>query len=58
MVTKEVPDYALVVGNPAKQTGWMSEYGHKLQFNKEGIATCIESGEKYQLKDKTVIKLK
>ena len=58
VVTKEVPDYALVVGNPAKQTGWMSEYGHKLQFNKDGFATCSESGEKYQLKDKTVIKLK
>lgn len=58
VVTKEVPDYALVVGNPAKQTGWMSEYGRKLQFNKDGFATCSESGEKYQLKDKTVIKLK
>lgn len=58
VVTKEVPDYALVVGNPAKQTGWMSEYGHKLQFNKDGFATCSESGEKYQIKDKTVIKLK
>jgi UDP-2-acetamido-3-amino-2,3-dideoxy-glucuronate N-acetyltransferase len=51
VVTKHVPDYALVVGNPAKQTGWMSEYGHKLNFNKEGNATCPESGEKYFLKE-------
>lgn len=49
VVTREVPDYALVVGNPAKQTGWMSEYGHKLIFDKEGIAECIESKEKYRL---------
>lgn len=49
VVTKEVPDYALVVGNPGKQTGWMSEYGHKLIFDKEGIAECIESKEKYRL---------
>jgi UDP-2-acetamido-3-amino-2,3-dideoxy-glucuronate N-acetyltransferase len=49
VVTKNVPDYALVMGNPAKQTGWMSEYGHKLKFDKEGIAICEESKEKYQL---------
>ena len=49
VVTKEVPDYALVVGNPAKQAGWMSEYGHKLIFDGDGIAQCIESGEKYRL---------
>jgi UDP-2-acetamido-3-amino-2,3-dideoxy-glucuronate N-acetyltransferase len=49
VVTKSVPDYALVIGNPAKQTGWMSEYGHKLIFNKDGIATCPESQEKYKL---------
>jgi len=42
VVTKSVPDYALVIGNPARQTGWMSEYGHKLQFNKEGKAICSE----------------
>jgi UDP-2-acetamido-3-amino-2,3-dideoxy-glucuronate N-acetyltransferase len=49
VVTKSVPDYALVVGNPARQTGWMSEYGQKLEFNAEGLATCPESGQKYQL---------
>src|SRR5580658_5828293 len=47
VVTKHVPAYALVVGNPAKQTGWMSEYGHKLRFDKNNEATCPESGEKY-----------
>jgi UDP-2-acetamido-3-amino-2,3-dideoxy-glucuronate N-acetyltransferase len=57
VVTKNVPDYALVIGNPARQTGWMSEYGHKLKFNAEGIAVCPESGEKYQLKDNSVTKL-
>ncbi len=49
VVTKHVPDYALVVGNPAKQTGWMSEYGHKLNFNETGMASCPESGEIYRL---------
>lgn len=57
VVTKHVPDYALVVGNPAKQTGWMSEYGHKLSFDKSGLATCPESGEKYSLKNGSVSKL-
>ena len=56
MVTKNVPDYALVIGNPAKQTGWMSEYGHKLNFDKSGEAVCDESGEKYILKDGKVSK--
>ena len=51
VVTKNVPDYALVMGNPAKQTGWMSEYGHKLSFDKNGEARCAESHEKYILKD-------
>jgi UDP-2-acetamido-3-amino-2,3-dideoxy-glucuronate N-acetyltransferase len=49
VVTKDVPDYALVVGNPARQTGWMSEYGHKLKFDQKGEATCPESGERYRL---------
>lgn len=49
VVTKSVPDYALVIGNPARQAGWMSEYGHKLNFDKEGYATCEESREKYKL---------
>ena len=52
VVTKDIKPYALVVGNPGKQIGWMSEYGHRLQFNKEGKATCEESGEKYILEDK------
>jgi UDP-2-acetamido-3-amino-2,3-dideoxy-glucuronate N-acetyltransferase len=56
VVTKEILDYALVVGNPSKQIGWMSEYGHRLEFNEEGIATCPESNEKYELKDGKVTK--
>lgn len=57
VVTKEVPAYALVVGNPAKQVGWMSEYGHRLHFNEEGMAVCEESGEKYELNANKVRKL-
>ena len=57
VVTKDVPDYALVIGNPARQTGWMSEFGHKLKFNNEGIAICDESGERYKLENKKVIKV-
>lgn len=57
VVTKHVPDYALVVGNPAKQIGWMSEYGHRLEFDKAGFAFCEESKEKYQLKDGKVSKV-
>lgn len=57
VVTKEVAPYALVVGNPAKQTGWMSEYGHRLNFNENGMATCPESKEKYVLKNNKVVKL-
>src|SRR5688572_3338187 len=51
VVTKEVPDYALVVGNPARQTGWMSEFGHKLTFGTKHEATCPESGQVYIIKD-------
>ena len=51
VVTKTVPAYALVVGNPARQTGWMSEYGHKLHFNEAGEATCPESGQHYRLEN-------
>jgi len=58
VVTKEISDFALVIGNPARQTGWMSEYGHKLSFNQEGIAICEESKEKYQLKNNIVTKIK
>ena len=57
VVTKTVPAYALVVGNPAKHIGWMSEFGHRLNFDEEGIAICLESKEKYQLKDGQVRKL-
>jgi UDP-2-acetamido-3-amino-2,3-dideoxy-glucuronate N-acetyltransferase len=57
VVTKEVPDYALVIGNPARQTAWMSEFGHKLDFNSEGIAVCPESHEKYSLINQQVKKL-
>ncbi|PLW94766.1 MAG: N-acetyltransferase [Marinilabiliales bacterium] len=57
VVTKEVAPYALVIGNPAKQTGWMSEYGHKLEFNKNGIAICPESKEKYKLTNGSVSKM-
>ncbi|CAG0985549.1 UDP-2-acetamido-3-amino-2,3-dideoxy-glucuronate N-acetyltransferase [Flavobacteriales bacterium] len=56
VVTKTVPAYALVVGNPAKQIGWMSEYGHRLQFGTNGLATCPESGEQYLLNSNTVTK--
>jgi len=49
VVTKDVASYALVVGNPSKQTGWVSEYGHKLKFDGNGYAFCKESGDKYQL---------
>lgn len=57
VVTKNVPDYALLVGNPARQLGWMSEYGHRLEFDKENIAICPESGEKYELKNQLVSKI-
>jgi UDP-2-acetamido-3-amino-2,3-dideoxy-glucuronate N-acetyltransferase len=57
VVTKTVPDYALVIGNPARQTGWMSEYGHKLEFDKTGLAVCSESKERYELTDGKVFKL-
>jgi UDP-2-acetamido-3-amino-2,3-dideoxy-glucuronate N-acetyltransferase len=57
VVTKTVPDYALVIGNPARQTGWMSEFGHKLSFNENGYATCPESKEQYKLEKGVVNKL-
>ena len=49
VVIRDVPPYALVVGNPAKQKGWMSQYGHRLEFNDDGVAVCPESKEKYKL---------
>jgi UDP-2-acetamido-3-amino-2,3-dideoxy-glucuronate N-acetyltransferase len=57
VVTKEVKPYALVIGNPARQTGWMSEFGHKLKFDENGLATCPESGEKYRIENGTVSKI-
>lgn len=56
VVTKEVPDYALVVGNPARQIGWMSAYGHRLEFDANGQAVCPESNEHYQLNNGKVEK--
>ena len=57
VVTKNIPAYALVVGNPARQIGWMSEYGHRLEFDTNGIAVCEESKEKYLLKENVVNKV-
>jgi UDP-2-acetamido-3-amino-2,3-dideoxy-glucuronate N-acetyltransferase len=56
VVTKNIKPYALVIGNPARQTGWMSEFGHKLKFDSEGVAKCPESGEKYILSNELVQK--
>ena len=58
VVTKEVKPYSLVVGNPARHIGWMSEYGHRLKFDTEGIAECPESHEKYRLQNNHVEKIK
>lgn len=58
VVTKTIKPYALVVGNPAKQIGWMSEYGHRLNFNNDGIAVCPESKETYKLENGQVHKIK
>jgi len=57
VVTKEVKPYALVIGNPARQSGWMSEYGHKLNFDKNGLAECPESRERYKIEDGFVSKI-
>lgn len=57
VVTKDVPPYALVVGNPSKQIGWVSEYGHRLRFDEKGEARCPESGERYLLKEGGVVKI-
>ncbi len=57
VVTKDVPAYALLVGNPAKQIGWVSEYGHRLNFDETGKATCPESNEIYELKNGEVKKI-
>ncbi len=57
VITKSVPAYALVVGNPARQIGWMSEFGQRLRFDENGLAICPESKETYQLTNGTVIKI-
>ena len=57
VVTKEVPNYALVIGNPSRQVGWMSEYGHTLDFDSNGRAICPESNEQYELKNNIVRKI-
>ena len=54
VVTKDVPDYALVVGNPSHQIGWVSAYGHRLVFDDSGMATCPESGQRYRLEGEVV----
>jgi UDP-2-acetamido-3-amino-2,3-dideoxy-glucuronate N-acetyltransferase len=56
VITKGVPPYALVVGNPGRQIGWVSEFGHRLDFDEEGWASCPESREEYRLTDQKVIK--
>lgn len=56
VVTKHVPDYALVVGNPARQIGWMSEFGHRLEFDSKGKATCPESGHQFLITPNGVIR--
>jgi UDP-2-acetamido-3-amino-2,3-dideoxy-glucuronate N-acetyltransferase len=57
VIIREVPAYALMVGNPARQVGWMSEYGQKLKFDAEGKATCSESGQVYQLTNNQVTRI-
>ncbi|MCT4700031.1 acyltransferase [Tenacibaculum haliotis] len=57
VVTKEVFPYALVVGNPSKQIGWVSEYGHRLNFNEIGEAICVESNQKYKLENNKIVKM-
>jgi UDP-2-acetamido-3-amino-2,3-dideoxy-glucuronate N-acetyltransferase len=58
VITKEVKPYALLVGNPAKQIGWVSQYGHRLKFNDDGVATCKESKQEYQLSQNCVERIK
>ena len=57
VVTKDIPAFALVVGNPSRQIGWVSEYGHRLTFDETGLAICPESKQKYKLSDNKVVKL-
>lgn len=57
VVTKDIPPYALVVGNPSRRIGWVSEYGHRLSFNEKGIATCPESNQQYLLEKGVVTRI-
>lgn len=56
VITKPVLPYALVVGNPARQIGWVSEFGNRLEFDESGIAVCVETGDKYKILDNVVVK--
>tara|TARA_B110000003_G_scaffold268255_1_gene297498 strand:- start:546 stop:1121 length:576 start_codon:yes stop_codon:yes gene_type:complete len=58
VVISEVPNYALVVGNPSRQIGWVSEYGHKLEFDKKGFGYCKETNQKYKLSKNLVKRIK
>lgn len=58
VVTKTIPAFALVVGNPARQIGWMSEYGHRLEFDANGLAICPESAQEYKLENNKVTRIK
>mgnify|MGYP003296129526 CR=1 FL=1 len=58
VITKPVPAYALVVGNPARQIGWVSQYGHRLNFNSNGIAICPETSQEYKFENGTVTRIK
>lgn len=57
VVTKNIPDYSLWVGNPAKQMGWVSEYGHRLSFDANGIAVCPETQQQYKLENNKVVRI-
>jgi UDP-2-acetamido-3-amino-2,3-dideoxy-glucuronate N-acetyltransferase len=58
VVTKDVPDYALIIGNPGRQVGWISEFGHKLKFNNDNFAACVESAQEYRLENNIVKRIK
>lgn len=58
VVTKEIPDFALVVGNPSRQIGWVSEYGHRLDFDEKGLSICKESKQEYKLENSKVTRIK
>jgi UDP-2-acetamido-3-amino-2,3-dideoxy-glucuronate N-acetyltransferase len=58
VITKPVPAYALVVGNPARQIGWVSEYGHRLNFDSNGIALCPETAQEYKFENGSVTRIR